>query len=386
MKKILLALNVFMVVFMTNCSLIENQIDSSAENDTIAIIDKNQILNEIGIRNGILTIPSEEKLFEIVATVNKLNYDEYINWSKKFSGFNSMLILYNNLIELENLESDKILQVFKESNVLPERLNEQHLVHSKEALNHIDLLYIYPEGGIIPVASHILPGLEFLVNDKGQIFIGNELRTYDRKQIKNQKNIDLENKWLGFVDNYSNRVDYIVGSNRTITDIAYYYRTTSAGLVSATGVITVRNFRKGAFGWNTRATTELKIEGDLIYSAYYNPLCYDYEATESILPPLQRLFCSTPNAKYICDRTHSNEFINLNFNSGGSSTSSISLYFTQSTQNNWVQSYNYPYNCSYTGDIQYANFLFIAHKLIITGESNIKTNFDFNWSHSDWQP
>lgn len=150
-----------------------------------------------------------------------------------------------------------------------------------------------------------------------------------------------------------------VGNYRTITDLTFTIRQSTVFLnqnflpLPAMGTntwpewnIILRNFRKGAFGWNTRKTTSLEIEGNFNHS--WNTCAFG----NTFMPPF---FSGT-----------------MNVNSGGSSTTSIGWTFIDPNFR-FNQCYNDPISIQFRWN---SNF-----DIQITGEGNNVSNFNGTYNY-----
>lgn len=299
--------------------------------------------------NGTLKFQSQKSLDHWASKVDKMTNLEFENWQKQI-GYESMENFFNYLVEIENKASDSLERIYQSTKILPKRPHSDFTIHSKEVIPHLENLYFFEEGGFFPIASIIDPKVVRLLNSKSQIIVGDEFIEFkENGKFINKKKTQLLNgsNFATITPNsYLDRLDKIQGDYRTITDISYFVNeqnlASGGGTKSASvsGSIQVRNFRKGLFGWNTRKTRSLRIQGNLAYHLYACGI-----SSGPILPP--------PNFPY--------SYTNLNITSNGQNTTSLVFNFTSPT--NGITRTNI--GCT-TIPFQWQ----LNHQLIITGEGN----------------
>jgi hypothetical protein len=305
--------------------------------------------------NGILKFDTHEAVRYWSDKVTDMNLSEFGSWQEEI-GFQSMDDLFNYLVDVENIASDSLSIAYSSTNILPKKIHSSLPIHSKKVIPHLDKLYFFEGGGFFPIASLFEPKILRLLNANSQIIIGEDLIEFKEngKFINKRKIESLDGANLATItsNSYVDRLDKIMGNYRTITDISYYVNEVNlpsgggAKSASVSGNVQVRNFRKGLFGWNTRKTTNLRIQGNLNYHLY---ACNQDGGV--VLPP--------PNFPY----AHTN----LNITSNGQNTTSITFNFTSPTTG--IARTNI--GCT---SIPFGWLL--GHQLIITGEGNNIANFD----------
>lgn len=305
------------------------------------------------LEKGILKFKSEENLdFWISNEQSTLNLTKWLN----DKNFESLENLYSHLVDIENIASDSLMNVFEKTKIMPTRVNAEFPIHSKEVESFLSLLYFYPEGGFIPYASSIKPGIEKVLNVEGKVFIGDDLYQYiDNNILVNGDIIKTKN----FINSIITPTEYIerhqntVGNYRTITDISYtvesrpWFGSTTIKEYTVVGTILLRNFRNGLFGWNTRKTTSLRIEGGITYGLSVCP--------SDAVNPYYQIYN-----------------VNNNFllTSNGSNTTSIQTTFTIPTNNQWYEDF-------FCQNTTFKFLYLITHNLKITGENNNVSYFNY---------
>lgn len=342
MKKLLYTL--FFITLFCSCESLDETNPTISEDVSKSTLQENTAPSLPTSKNGILLFKDWDSAEFWINETKDLDENSRRMWEKKFNDFNSLDALFEYLVEVENLASDSLLMVFESTHIMPERVNLEYPIHSKKVEDYLDLLYFYPGGGFIPFASKVKPGIERILNAASEVYIGSNLYKYSNGKETVNGNViktpNLENFYYNETE-YNERHQNTIGNYRTITDILYKVETrpyfnTSWTESTVNGNIVLRNFRKGLFGWNTRKTTSLKIEGSLDY--YFQVCGFSF---------LQH------------------DYPSISITSNGQNTTSLEFYFTLPTQGNWM---NEPY-CS-------NSWLYsINHDLTITGENNNVSNF-----------
>jgi hypothetical protein len=351
MKK--LAYLFFLLIASFSCTEdgeIKPSLESFPKNESLVVPNQMPTLE-----NGILKFKSDESLdIWISNNQNFLQLNAYLE-SKKFESLEN---LYSHLVDIENIASDSLMTVFEKTKIMPSRVNAEFPIHSKKIEPFLKLMYFYPEGGFIPFASSIKPGIEKVLNIEAKVYIGSTLYQYiDNKVLVNGKTLKTKISFNSIITptEYIERHQNTIGDYRTITDISYVVKTrpwqgsTIVKEYTVEGTILLRNFRNGLFGWNTRKTTSLRIEGELDYGL---SVCPEFGSNGSLFYQI------------------SNNNDNFLLTSNGSSTTSIQSTFTLPTNNIWIND-----NGCWSQTIKFSRF--IAHNLIITGENNNVSNFNF---------
>lgn len=309
--------------------------------------------------NGILKFENEESLSFWLGEVRRMEPSEFSKWELSL-GFRSFATIFDRLVDEENEASDSLTQAFKSSRIMPERIHSEFPIHSKNTLPYLPYLHVFHEGGIAPLASIIENGMERLINEHSEVIVSEQFIQYkDNNKLVNGKilkgsDIGLNLSVTTSPTGYSDRRISTIGNFRTITDLTFTIRQSGVflnqnfGPLPTTGTnawpewnIILRNFRQGFFGWNTRKTTSLKIEGEISHGlktcGVLNnfPALIDYNGT-------------------------------VNVNSGGSSTTTLVWTFNDPNLN-FNQCYNFPIS---------EQFKWISSlDLNITGEGNNVSNF-----------
>lgn len=351
MKKTIFAFILLIMAF--GCNEVQ-EINPSLQN---SYLDQSQVsVQQLPlVENGILKFKSQENLdFWISSRKNLLELGVYL----KRKDFRSLEDLFSQLVDIENKASDSLTAVFEKTKIMPNRINSEYPIHSKEIEPYLSLLYFYPEGGFIPFGSIIRPGIENVLNEDAKVYVSNDLYDYNSQKVSINGHVPKTNYLLNSIitpTEYIERHQNTVGNYRTITDISYvvqsrsWYGSTTIKEYTVVGTILLRNFRNGLFGWNTRKTTSLRIAGELNYGLSVCPDPYTYTSTQ----PFYNI--SVDNNNYL-------------LTSNGSSTTSIQSTFTIPTNNLWY----YDQACS-NSTIKFAYRIY--HNLTITGENNNVSNF-----------
>jgi hypothetical protein len=346
MKHILkLTIGFFVVAIGFSCE--DTNHEPLKENATVEVHSPFDLPKNV---NGVLKFYSQESLDFWSNKVNAMSSSDFKNWQEKI-GYESIEELFNDLVDAENKSSDSLTTVYSLTNILPKKIHLELPIHSTEVIPHLEKLYFFEGGGFFPVVSLLEPKITKLLNSKSQIYIGEDFIEFKKngKFINKKKVQSLDGINLATIttNSYIDRLDKIKGDFRTITDISYYVNEQSIGVsgegtksATVSGFIEVRNFRKGFFGWNTRNTTSLRIQGNLNYHLYACGI-----SNGAVLPP--------PNFPY--------SYSNLNLTTNGQNTTSLGFNFTSPTAG--IQRTN-------TGCTSIPFGWNLGHQLIITGEGD----------------
>ncbi|SMD42896.1 hypothetical protein SAMN00777080_1464 [Aquiflexum balticum DSM 16537] len=306
------------------------------------------ILSKVKVENNMLSVESEADLSEVISHFSKLTIEEYMDFVRRTKGFESFQLLFEDLVDLENEESDKLFEFTKKYNIQPEKVHDSLPIHSQKVIPYIELLYFYPGGGFVPLAEVLYPGIELLINIEGKVLVGRKVLQFKNNRIY-EDGIELKDKEsenFKTIPNYFRNSTVASGKYRTSTDVWFNtefrelnneYGPYNEHRITGGGV-RLRNFRQGFFGWNTRKTTELKIQGDLEYLL----------AACSSQPPLAHW-------------SNYHTYYNQTKTSNGANVTSITWNFVLPHHGNWIG------GCSPSFDDSRAR---IAFDLTITGENN----------------
>lgn len=232
-------------------------------------ITNSNILSKVKYEDSRLEVDNYETLIELLHYVRGMDRLEYRKFVSSFTGFSTMADLYDQLSDIESQESDRLFREFEKTGVFPDRVHPTLPINSKETIRYLDILFFLDGGGFIPFGSSQIPSIELVLNRESEIKVGDEIVIFSNSkfsrsklskflaQARTQNTTSLPQIALnGSQTSGNNRITYDVIFNTPL----------SSGSISLGGYVSVRNWRRGFFGWNTRRTTELKIEGFLRYN------------------------------------------------------------------------------------------------------------------------
>ncbi|MBW3467722.1 hypothetical protein [Arthrospiribacter ruber] len=324
MKKIV----VLLLIVVCGCQL-DNSIDTTFDNSET---HEESILSRVKFSNSRLVVKDYETLKELINYVSSMSPLEYRRFVNSFPSFETMYDLYDLLTDLENIESDKLFDNYQKTGVFPEVIHPEIPINSSKTLEYLDYLYFYDDGGFIPYASTIIPLIELVLNNKGEIIISDELVTFSKSKFQNSKL--NENISINRLENTNSLSPVTIngtetnGNNR-ITYSILFESPISSSFIRLSGNVLVRNWRKGFFGWNTRNTKSLKIEGNLRYNVELG--ISNFPCVEECNYP----GCTPGNVCAVAQRLNSN-YNDLDISSNGNDVKQLSFNFVLPQHGNWT--------------------------------------------------